>query len=78
MLQFNVHDAKTRFSKILSRVEAGEAVLIAKNGHPVAKLVPLSYRSARKRPFGTAKKAVRLSADWNVALAEAVLRDFES
>ena len=43
---FNVHEAKTNFSKLLDRVLEGEEVLITRNGLPVAQLVP-----ARKRPF---------------------------
>jgi prevent-host-death family protein len=35
----NVHDAKTNLSKLLQRVEAGEEIVIARNGVPVAKLV---------------------------------------
>jgi prevent-host-death family protein len=43
---FNVHEAKTQFSKLLDRVLQGETVLITRNGIPVAELVP-----ARRRPF---------------------------
>jgi prevent-host-death family protein len=46
MAAFNVHEAKTNFSKLLDRVIEGEEVLITRNGVPVAELVP-----ARKRPF---------------------------
>ena len=41
MQQFNVHQAKTNFSKLLELVEAGEQVLIARNGEPVATLSPI-------------------------------------
>ena len=34
----NVHDAKTSLSQLLARVEAGEDILIARNGKPVARL----------------------------------------
>jgi prevent-host-death family protein len=44
MLTFNVHKAKTQFSKLLDRVLEGEEVVITRNGVPVAELVP-----ARKR-----------------------------
>jgi len=37
----NVHDAKTRFSRLLARVEQGEEFVIARGGKPVARLVPL-------------------------------------
>jgi prevent-host-death family protein len=36
----NVHDAKTNLSKYLARAKAGETIVIAKSGKPVAKLVP--------------------------------------
>ncbi len=77
MLQINVHDAKTRFSKVLSRVEAGESVVIAKNGRPVAKLVPLGRGRRFKRRLGAAKGLVRMSPDWDAPLAPGVLRAFD-
>jgi prevent-host-death family protein len=43
---YNVHEAKTQFSKLLDHVLEGEQVLITRNGVPVAELVP-----ARKRAF---------------------------
>lgn len=46
MPSYNVHDAKTQFSRLLDSVLEGEEVLITRNGVPVAELVP-----ARKRPF---------------------------
>lgn len=41
MKTVNVHEAKTNFSSLLSRVEENsEAVVICRNGEPVADLVP--------------------------------------
>lgn len=40
MEQFNVHQAKTQFSRLLEMVENGKRVIIARNGRPVAELVP--------------------------------------
>jgi prevent-host-death family protein len=41
MTKVNVHEAKTNLSSLLSQVEEkGEAVLICRNGKPVADLVP--------------------------------------
>ena len=39
--QVNVHEAKTQLSKLLQRVEAGEEIVIARNGTPVARLSPV-------------------------------------
>jgi prevent-host-death family protein len=40
VLQVNIHDAKTNLSRYLARVEAGETIMIARAGKPVARLVP--------------------------------------
>lgn len=49
----NVHQAKTQLSRLLARVEAGEDVVIARRGEPVARLVPCKPRG--KRRFGSMK-----------------------
>lgn len=41
MNTINIHEAKTHLSKLLDRVTAGEEIVIAKNGKPVAKLIPI-------------------------------------
>jgi prevent-host-death family protein len=46
-VQFNVHEAKTHFSRILERVATGEEVVISKAGEPVAKVVPLRPKVQR-------------------------------
>ncbi len=51
----NVHEAKTHFSKLLDRVIAGEQIVIAKAGKPVAELIPIA-REPRKP--GIAKGSV--------------------
>jgi prevent-host-death family protein len=41
MASFNIYDAKTQLSKLIRRVRAGEEIIIADAGTPVAKLVPI-------------------------------------
>lgn len=48
MVTVNVHEAKTQLSRLLKRVEAGEEVIIARNGKPVARLAPFKKRGKRK------------------------------
>jgi len=36
-----IHDAKTHLSRLIARVEAGEEIVIARGGTPVARLVPV-------------------------------------
>jgi len=43
----NIHNAKTQLSKLISRVEAGEEIIIAKAGKPVARLIPLDFYEDR-------------------------------
>lgn len=63
MTSFNVHDAKTNFSKLLDQVMEGEEVVITRNGVPVAELVP-----AQKR--GLALAAGRHDPDVNPAAGD--------
>ena len=37
----NIHEAKTHLSRLLARASAGEEIIIAKAGKPMAKLVPV-------------------------------------
>ena len=55
MKQVNVHEAKTQLSRLLQAVEEGEEVVIARNGTPVARLVPYAEERKPLEP-GWAKK----------------------
>ena len=46
----NVHEAKTHLSRLLEAVEAGEDVVIARAGKPIARLVPASTRTRPRTP----------------------------
>ena len=41
METINVHEAKTQLSRLLERAHAGEEIVIAKAGKPIARLCPL-------------------------------------
>ena len=75
-VQVNVHEAKTHFSKLLARVKKGEEVVIAKAGTPIARLVPVTERPARRVP-GSAKGRISIGPDFNEPLPETVLEAFE-
>jgi len=72
-IQVNIHEAKTHFSKILTRVLAGEEVVIARAGTPVARLVPLVKRADRRLP-GSAKGKLTIAPDFNEPLPEVTLK----
>ena len=58
MVTVNVREAKTHLSRLLAQVEAGEEVVIARSGKPVARLVPFQKRG--KRQFGSMKGRIEL------------------
>ncbi|MCL6639358.1 MAG: type II toxin-antitoxin system Phd/YefM family antitoxin [Firmicutes bacterium] len=74
--QVNIHEAKTRFSKLIERVREGEEIIIAKAGTPVARLVPVASKPARRVP-GSAKGKLTIAPDFDEPLPEAVLEAFE-
>ena len=50
---FNVHEAKTNFSRLLERAHAGEEIVLAKDGVPWAKMVPVTpVAKPRRQPGG--------------------------
>jgi len=73
--QINVHEAKTHLSRLIEAVEAGEEVVIAKAGKPVAKLTPLR-RAARRRKLGLLDGKFKIPDDFNAPLPEEVLVEF--
>ncbi|QMW23309.1 type II toxin-antitoxin system Phd/YefM family antitoxin [Sandaracinobacteroides saxicola] len=65
----NVLEAKTHFSRLLAQVESGQAteIIIARNGKPVARLVPIAAEPAPKpqRAFGMGRHLVPENFDWD-------------
>jgi len=49
---FNVHDAKTHLSRLIDRAHAGEEIILAKAGEPMAKIVPIEPPAKRERTPG--------------------------
>jgi prevent-host-death family protein len=70
----NLYDAKTRLSELVDRAAAGEEVVIAKAGKPMARLVPLRVR---ERTPGRGKGRIQIASDFDAPLPDEVLRDFE-
>lgn len=60
----NVYEAKTHLSQLLDRAAAGEEIVIARAGRPIARLVALAASSGRRVPGGWRGK-VSVSADFD-------------
>ena len=65
-VQVNVHEAKSNLSELLKRAEAGEDVVIARRGHPVARLVPVGGASGL--PHGAWRGLIEIGPDFDAPL----------
>jgi prevent-host-death family protein len=76
MVEVNVHEAKTHLSRLLARVAAGEEIVIARAGKPVARLVP--FRKLKgKRALGIDKGLYVIPDDFDAPLPDDMLAAFE-
>jgi prevent-host-death family protein len=71
----NLYDAKTNLSHLVERAAAGEEIVIAKAGRPMARLVPLAKRT-EPRPLGLLAGQVRVGEDFDAPLPESVMQAF--
>ena len=67
MKVLNVHEAKTHLSRALEMVIGGEEIVIARNGKPVARLIPFE---AEDRKPGRLKGQITIHDDFDAPLPE--------
>jgi prevent-host-death family protein len=72
-VEVNIHQAKTHFSRLLQRVAAGEEVVIARAGVPVARLVAVEPKKPKVRPLGFARGEVWVADDFGAPLPDDML-----
>jgi prevent-host-death family protein len=66
----NVYEAKTHLSQLLDRAAAGEEIVIARAGRPVARLVALAEPTTPRRIPGGWVGKVRIAPDFDELPAE--------
>ncbi len=71
----NIHEAKTRLSQLIEQAQAGEEIVIAKAGVPVAKLIRYDEGDTPRQP-GFWRGKVRIADDFD-ELPEAFTAHFE-
>ena len=72
--QVNVHEAKTKLSQLLAEVEGGREVIVARNGKPVARLVPLADPVKKAFRLGSLKGQIWMSPDFDAPLSDEELK----
>lgn len=75
MTQVNLHEAKTHLSRLVDRAAAGEEIVIARSGRPVARLVSLGEKPSPRR-LGLYHGQIGVSDDFD-ELPEELARAFE-
>ena len=61
----NMHEAKTNLSKLVKRAAAGEEIIVARAGEPVAKIVAYSEPPLKPRTPGSMKGKIWIAPDFD-------------
>jgi prevent-host-death family protein len=75
MRMVNIHTAKTHLSRLVNEVAAGEEIVIAKAGKPVARLLPFEHRRQPREP-GLMKGQIWIADDFEDPLPEEIMAAF--
>ena len=77
MQTINIHEAKTQLSRFVEQAAAGEEVIIARAGKPVARLVSLQPQQTQPRSLGLGKGQFTLPANFDQMSAGDIQSMFE-
>jgi antitoxin (DNA-binding transcriptional repressor) of toxin-antitoxin stability system len=72
----NIYEAKTQLSRLVDQAAAGDEVIIARGGKPIARLSQLTT-PARQIRFGVLKGEVKVADDFDAPLPDEVIAAFE-
>jgi prevent-host-death family protein len=75
MKTVDLHAAKTHLSRLVEEAAAGQDVVIARNGKPMVRLVPVTA-TGRRTGFGALRGKVRIRADFDAPLSDDLLQAF--
>jgi prevent-host-death family protein len=65
MTQVGMHEAKTKLSQLVKRAESGEDMVIARNGKPAVRLVPIAGGASLTSVRGAWSGRVHLAEDFD-------------
>ena len=60
-----MHEAKTTLSQLVARAAAGEEIVIARHGRPVARLVPIAPAASLDEVRGAWRGRVHIAEDFD-------------
>jgi len=69
MRQVTVHEAKTHLSRLLTEVQGGEEIIVARGREPIAKLVALQQKMKKRVP-GRDRGKIWIAPDFDAPLKE--------
>lgn len=72
----SLYDAKTHLSALVDRAAAGEEIVIAKAGKPMARLVPLPAPAPRAKPVLGGGPAIVIADEFDAPLPDDLLAAF--
>ena len=72
----HIRAAKSQFSELIEAVTQGEEIMIARDGKPVAMLVPLPSQKTVRQP-GAMKGKIKIAADFDAPLTDDLQTGFE-
>lgn len=72
-MQVNMLEAKNNLSRLVAAAEAGEEVILARDGKPVAKIV--RFEAPKVKPPGSMRGRVQISPDWDSPETNALIAD---
>jgi len=78
MRSVNIHEAKTHLSRFVDQAAAGEEIIIARAGKPVARLVPLASAQEHARTLGLGRGRFTLPEDFDALHRDEIQRMFEA
>jgi len=76
MASVNIYQAKTQLSKLLKRVRAGQEIIIADAGKPIAKLVPLDPLHGPRR-LGADRGKIWIAPDAFAPMTDVEIAEWE-
>jgi prevent-host-death family protein len=77
MRTVNVHEAKTHLSRLLAEVEAGEEIVIARAGKPVARVVSVDATDKPRRRLGGLRGQFTVPDDFDTWAQDEIIAMFE-